>query len=158
MTPVLADLVTLSALPLRASESDFAADATGFTTTRFRRWYDHKYGKEQDRREWVKLHAMVGVKTNAIVAAEVTDWRKRDSPYFQPLLTATAKHFDVREVSAYKAYPSRADVRAAEDLGGTPTSRSRPGIPGTARRHSGRIVPAPRHRLGVGTDVRPVRF
>ena len=120
MGPVLADLVTLSALPLRAVETDFAADSMGFSTCRFIRWYDHKYGRDQDVREWKKLHAMVGVQTNVITAAEVSDWNRHDSPFFQPLLTATAKNFTVREVSADKAYLSKANVQAIEDAGGTP--------------------------------------
>lgn len=45
MTPVLKSLVELSALPLKGVESDFAADSTGFTTSRFVRWYDHKWGR-----------------------------------------------------------------------------------------------------------------
>ncbi len=80
MTPALRSLVTLSALPLKGVETDFAADSTGFTTCRFVRWYDHKWGKEMSKREWVKLHAMTGVRTNIVTAVEVTDLRGADSP------------------------------------------------------------------------------
>jgi SWIM zinc finger len=78
MTPILRSLVELSALPLKAVETDFAADATGFSTCRFVRWYDHKWGSEGDaksakKREWVKLHAMTGVRTNIVTAVEITD-------------------------------------------------------------------------------------
>jgi hypothetical protein len=72
MTPVLKGLVELSALPLKGVESDFAADSTGFTTCRFVRWYDEKWGKEKSKREWVKLHAMTGVRTNIVTAVEMT--------------------------------------------------------------------------------------
>ena len=44
LTPVLKTLITESSLPLQTVESDFAADSSGFTTSRFTRWYDHKYG------------------------------------------------------------------------------------------------------------------
>lgn len=44
MTPVLQDLIETSALPLRGVESDFAADSSGFTTSRFVRWFDRKHG------------------------------------------------------------------------------------------------------------------
>ncbi len=54
MTPVLKSLVSLSALPLKGVETDFAADSTGFTTCRFVRWYDHKWGKQQTKRGWNK--------------------------------------------------------------------------------------------------------
>jgi hypothetical protein len=63
MTPVLKGLVELSALPLKGVETDFAADSTGFSTCRFARWYDEKWGHEKTKREWIKLHAMTGVRT-----------------------------------------------------------------------------------------------
>lgn len=120
MTPVLRELVALSALPLKAVESDFAADSTGFTTSRFVRWYDHKWGKERTQHEWVKLHAMTGVRTNVVTAVEVSDWRGNDSPYFAPLLAQTAEHFGIRDVMGDKAYSSKANLQAVADLGGYP--------------------------------------
>src|SRR5262245_58657065 len=44
MTPVLESLIVRSSLPLRAVDVDFAVDSTWFGTSRFVRWYDHKYG------------------------------------------------------------------------------------------------------------------
>lgn len=120
MTPVLKGLVEISALPLKAVEQDFAVDSTGFTTSRFVRWYDHKWGKEMTKREWVKLHAMTGVRTNVVTSVELSDWRGNDSPYFAPLLAATAENFDIRDVSADKAYSSKANLQAVADIGGTP--------------------------------------
>lgn len=83
MTPVLKSLVALSALPLAGVESDFAVDSTGFSTCRFVRWYDHKWGKEKSKREWVKLHAMTGVRTNVVSSVEVSDYRSHDTNYFK---------------------------------------------------------------------------
>ncbi len=120
LTPVLQHLIRVSALPLRAVETDFAVDSTGFSTSRFVRWYSKKWGKETDNREWVKLHAMTGVTTNVVTAAEVTGWTAADTNYFRPLLAATAEQFDVAEVSADKAYLSHANVDAVEKHGATP--------------------------------------
>ena len=120
MTPILKDLVTLSALPLKAIETDFAVDSTGFSTCRYVRWYDHKWGKEMTKREWVKLHAMTGVRTNVVTAVEMTDWRGADSPQFAPLLATTAANFTLRDVTADKAYSSRKNLQAVADAGGTP--------------------------------------
>jgi len=120
MTPILTHLVTMSALPLKAVETDFAVDSTGFSTCRYVRWFDHKWGKEQVKREWVKLHAMTGVRTNVVTAVEMSDWRSNDSPHFRPLLAATAEHFDIRDVMGDKAYSSKANHIAVGDLGGTP--------------------------------------
>jgi hypothetical protein len=120
MTPVLRGLVELSALPLKAVETDFAVDSTGFSTSRFVRWYDHKWGKEMTKREWVKLHAMTGVRTNIVTSVELTDWRGADSPQFRPLVATTVTNFTLRDVTADKAYSSKANLQAVDDLGGTP--------------------------------------
>ena len=120
MTPILAGLVRLSALPLAGVEQDFAADSTGFSTCNYARWYDHKWGKEQVKREWVKLHAMTGVLTNVVTSVEVTGRGTHDSPLFRPLLAETAENFTIREVSADKAYSSKANLQAVDDLGATP--------------------------------------
>lgn len=136
MTPVLESLVTLSALPLKAVEQDFAVDSTGFSTCGYVRWYDHKWGKEQVKREWVKLHAMTGVRTNVVTSVEMTDWRGADSPQFRPLVAATAGYFSIREVSGDKAYSSRTNLQAVADLGGTAF------VPFKADPRSGGAVPA----------------
>lgn len=120
MTPVLRELVELSALPMRAVEQDFAVDSTGFTTCRFERWYDHKWGKERSQHKWVKLHAMTGVRTNVVTAVEITDGHSGDSPQFLPTLATTARNFPIREVSADKAYWAKKNMAAVDDLGGTP--------------------------------------
>jgi len=73
LTPYLNELITLSAVPLKSIESDFAVDSSGFSTGQFMRWLDVKYGTKEDRRQWLKLHLMVGVKTNIVTSVEVTD-------------------------------------------------------------------------------------
>jgi len=120
MTPALRSLVELSALPLRAVEQDFAIDSTGFSTCRWERWYDAKWGKERSRQSWVKLHAMCGVRTNIVTAVEISGGHGNDSPYLVPTLATTAQNFTIREVSADKAYSSKKNHAAVDDLGGTP--------------------------------------
>ena len=135
MTPVLKGLIELSALPLKGVESDFAADSTGFSTCRFVRWYDHKWGHEKSQREWVKLHAMTGVRTNVVTAVEMTlNHGEGSSDYrqFMPLLTQTAANFELRDVLADKAYSGKDNLQAVSDAGGTPfiPFRGSPAIPG----------------------------
>ena len=45
LTPILKALVEESASPLKAIESDFAVDSSGFATRTYERWFDAKYGK-----------------------------------------------------------------------------------------------------------------
>jgi hypothetical protein len=77
-------------------------------------------GKGAGKREWVKLHAMTGVRTNIVTAVELTDWRSNDTNYLRPTLATKAQNFTVREVSADKGYTSRKNMQAVADLGATP--------------------------------------
>ena len=60
-------------MPLKSVETDFAVDSVGFSTGQFMRWLDVKYGKEEDRRMWLKVHLMCGVKTNIVTSVEISD-------------------------------------------------------------------------------------
>src|SRR6266496_3328539 len=71
LTPILTRLIATASLPLAAVESDFAVDSTGFTTSRFHRWFDHKYGAIRQEHDWVKAHLICGVKTNVVTAVEI---------------------------------------------------------------------------------------
>ena len=148
MTPVLGELITLSALPLQGVEADFAMDSTGFSTCTYTRWYDHKWGREQKEHDWLKLHITTGVLTNIVTAVEVTPKNFHDTRVFRPMLAKTAENFPIREVSADKAYSSKANLQAVDDLGGVP------------------LIPFRNSRVGVGvvgpqsslfgvTDVQP---
>lgn len=71
LTETLKALVTASSLPLKAAETDFAVDSSGFSTSRFVRWYSKKHGRVTDNREWVKLHLMCGTNTKVVTGVEV---------------------------------------------------------------------------------------
>lgn len=120
MTPILKQLITLSSLPLKAIETDFAVDSSGFSTSRFVKWFNKKYGREVDNREWVKVHLMCGVNTNIVTSAEMSGWSAADTTLFRPLLDATAANFAISEVSADKAYLSHDNATAVEAVGARP--------------------------------------
>ncbi len=63
---------------------------------------------------------MCGVNTKTVAAVDISGWAANDTNYFVPLLERVAAHFDVREVSADKAYLSRKNLNAVESVGGTP--------------------------------------
>ena len=105
LTPHLYQLVTVSSLPLKAIETDFAVDSSGFSTGQFMRWLDVKYGKQEDRRMWLKVHLMCGVKTNIVTSVEISDGYANDYHYFKGLVARTGENgFKMKEVSADKAY------------------------------------------------------
>lgn len=120
LTDVLKSLIAASSLPLKAVETDFAVDSSGFSTCRYVRWFNKKYGREVDNRAWVKCHLMCGVNTKVVTAVDISGWAANDTTYFVPLVQATAEHFGIREVSADKAYLSRKNLSAVEAVGGMP--------------------------------------
>jgi transposase len=107
MTPYLKQLIGESSLPLKAVECDFAADSSGFATGQFSRWFDAKYGEEEQQRDWIKVHVMCGVKTNIVTSVEVSGRHANDTTFLRPLLETTTRNgFQVKEVSADKGYDS----------------------------------------------------
>jgi transposase len=120
LIPLLTTLVEESAAPLACVESRFAVDSTGFGTVTYRRWYDHKYGREMKEHGWVKAHACVGTTTNVITAIRVTDSDANDSPELPALVVSTDRRFNIAEVSADKAYLSHANLAAVESVGAVP--------------------------------------
>ena len=117
LTPLLEELIVKSALPLKAVEQDIAVDSSGFSTSVYDRWFDHKWGKERAEAQWVKAHIACGVRTNIITAVKVAEGHANDTRYFLPLLDATSANFDVREVSGDKAYLSKRNLAAVAALG-----------------------------------------
>jgi hypothetical protein len=61
---------------------------------------------------------MCGVNTKVVTAVDISGWTANDTNYFVPLVERTTRHFEVREVSADKAYLSRKNLNAVESVGG----------------------------------------
>jgi hypothetical protein len=121
LTPYLYELIKLSAAPLKSIESDFAVDSSGFSTGQFMRWLDVKYGTKEDRRQWLKLHLICGVKTNIVTSVEVSDGYAHDYPFFKPLVEQTAKiGFKMKEISADKGYLGATNMLASLQKGAIP--------------------------------------
>ncbi len=120
LTPLLKALIEQSASPMRAIETDFAVDSSGFATTTYNRWFDHKWGKVRSEAKWVKAHLMCGIKTHVVTSVEVTPTETADAPQLPNLVSTTAKTFTINEVSADKAYSSKKNLHAVQAVNGTP--------------------------------------
>ena len=121
LTPYLKQLIAESALPLQSVEDSFAVDSSGFSTTNYVRWFDVKYGKNEEWHDWLKMHLMVGTSTHIVTSVELSGATSHDSPFYKPLIDATAKAgFTMKEVSADKAYSSMKNLQATEAHGATP--------------------------------------
>jgi transposase len=120
VTPILHDLIVRSSLPLRSVEVDFAIDSSGFSTNKFTRWFDEKYGVTRQKAEWVKAHLTCGVKTNVVTAVVIGDKNLGDCPQLPALTNKTAENFTIREMSADKAYLSADNLQLIDARGGVP--------------------------------------
>ena len=121
LTGEIQRLITRSALPLRALETGFAVDSTGFGTQCFYRHYSAKYGHEQYSRDYLKLHAMIGTNTNVVTAAEVTDRDTHDYTPFAGLVeTTAAQPFTIEAIAADKAYSGRTNLEVVDGIGAFP--------------------------------------
>ncbi len=115
LTPYLKMLVEESSLPLVEIEKNFAVDASGLSTSQGFTWLHAKYTEPRliNKKDWLKIHICCGVKTNIISAVEVTERHEADSNYFESLVKDTVQNFEMTEVSADKAYLSKANLQTA---------------------------------------------
>ncbi len=120
LTPILNKLIELSSMPLAAVdiEREFAVDSSGFSTSRFARYFSYKHGRNMEHKEWIKIHLCCGVKTKIVTSVSVTEDHRNDSPELKPLVESTAERFKVEGVMADKAYSSRSNLQLVEEVGG----------------------------------------
>lgn len=134
LAPLLKTLVHESAAPLRAIETAFATDSTGFATNTYARWFDEKFGGEKKCQRWIKLHAQVGTLTHVIASVEATESNVGDSVMLAPLLASSVERgFNVRELSADKAYLSNDNLVAIEAAHAVPYIPFKSNNKGTGR-------------------------
>jgi hypothetical protein len=123
LTPILTNLIQLSALPLKDFETTFAVDASGLSSAFYSRWLDHRFGYQGENvkiHDWLKIHLICGVKSNIVTHIVVTGGYGPDSPVFPELVQETAKNFKIKEVCADRGYSGRKNVQAVFDVGGFP--------------------------------------
>ena len=63
LTPTIKELIAATSLAPATIELDFSMDSSGFGTTWFVKWFDHKCGKEVDSKACVR-HMVCDFKTN----------------------------------------------------------------------------------------------
>jgi transposase len=132
LTPILTDLIVKSSLPLKEIEDDFAFDSSGFTSSKFTRWFDVKYGKFCEEHTWVKAHIAAGTKTHIVTAVSIYDKNTNDSPIMPELLAKTAENFTIRQASADKQYASEKNFQAIASYGAEAYIKFRVGTTGSS--------------------------
>jgi len=120
VTPILTKMIEVTALPMKSVETSFACDSSGFSASRFDRWYDHKFGQHRIQRTWVKCHVFTGTTTNVITAVQIHGKDANDGVQLPSMLAITAQNFRVREVSADMAYSSKLNLATIDAFGAMP--------------------------------------
>lgn len=115
LTPYLQMMIEESSLPLTALEEDFAIDASGLSSSQGFTWHYAKYDEPRlmAKKNWVKIHICTGVLTNIVTAVKVTSQSVNDHGQFRELLENTGERFQMRSVSADKAYLSNHNLNVA---------------------------------------------
>lgn len=119
LTPILEELIRLSSLPLAKVESSFAVDSSGFSKSRFARYFSYKHGRDLKHKLWIKAHIICGVTTHIVTGVILSQENRNDYSYLIPLVEKTCQAFEVKEVLADKAYSGRTNHEFVAKLGGT---------------------------------------
>ena len=92
---------------------DLVFDSSGLSTTNNGTYMEHKWKKQ--RREYVKLHVSVDVKSKKIVSYKVTHGNSPDTKQFVPLFEDAKKHCTkIRRSHADKAYDDQRNFDCCE--------------------------------------------
>ena len=122
VTPILHTLIERTSLGMVAVETSFAVDSSGFSTSTYTRWFNTKYGHEQEAHDWFKVHLMCGTTTNIVTSVAITRRDVGDTTMFPPLVQTTMRNFPLAnaDIVADKAYSSRTNLEYVESMGANP--------------------------------------
>jgi len=113
-------LIALTILKVQGRETvNAAADSTGLSTNMYGRWYIAKYG-EGDRKQYIKLHAVVTADTGMpfFISAKVTEGTASDTAELEQMVSNV--DVAVGEMYLDGRYPSRLNAQAIADIGAVP--------------------------------------
>lgn len=120
LIPTLQKVVTLAALPVAVLEDSATIDSTGLACARYGTYRETLYGPRRAHREWVKLHALMGLRSKVIIAARVTPGNVHDTTQLPALLKDAQPYFHLQRILADKAYSSKKNIYTITAMGATP--------------------------------------
>lgn len=123
VTQILQNLYKLIAEPLFELETQFSPDATGISNKYGNvRWMNIRHTKKEakHRREYSKLHVIIGDKTNVICSAKITKGTQHENPLLKSLLNDMDKGWNIKEINADAGYLSKENVKAICNIGAKP--------------------------------------
>ncbi len=105
---ILDDLIWYSSLPLAPYETTCAIDATGMSLLNYKQWLKFDYSKPKGiKKDWRKIHALMGCKTNIFLAAYVTAGNVSDITMLEKVVGNRTLPFNFQDFVADKGYLSR---------------------------------------------------
>ncbi|MBI2628840.1 transposase [Candidatus Pacearchaeota archaeon] len=119
---LLQKILTISAMPLKELEDQFSIDSSGFGSYQYERWQRVRFSRsyEVSSRNYLKGHVCIGTRTNVIVSAEATYGNLSDVKQAPALLEKVGKNFNIKEVSADKAYNAHRIFEIIEEMNAKP--------------------------------------
>jgi hypothetical protein len=107
-------------------------DASGLTTSKKGNYIEDKWKKE--RREYLKLHIAVDVKSKQIVSFRITKGTVHDSKKFVPMIKEISKNNNITKTYADKAYDSTVNFNLLNKLHIEPVISIRKNASGRTRK------------------------
>jgi hypothetical protein len=107
-------------------------DASGLTTSKKGNYIEDKWKKE--RREYLKLHIAVDVKSKQIVSFRITKGTVHDGKKFIPMIKEISKNNNIAKVYADKAYDSTVNFNLLNKLHIEPVISIRKNASGRTRK------------------------
>lgn len=124
LSDLLNQLITITALPLKSVETDFALDSSGFGSYQYERWirvrFQRALEKEYSKRNYVKAHIAIGTTTQIITAVEITPGNFSDTKQLPLLVNRTHENFEPKRWTADKGYSSRKNMQLIGSLEAVP--------------------------------------
>jgi hypothetical protein len=120
LTPLLRQIIPITALPFWGWDRRFAVDSTRIRTVLHLIGADRKVVMWGDKPLYklIKLHLASGLSSLSVVSARVTGWTVPDVLYLRPLLEdASRSGFVIHSVTADRGYVSKENHQYIDDLG-----------------------------------------
>ncbi len=109
-----------------------AVDSTGFSLSKTSKWFDIRVRRENQKRDFLKLHVAIDVDTGLIQAFSVSAWKVADTTEFKHLLKALPR---IGKCLGDKGYSSRVNCTLVLKKGGMPYLMFKSNAAGKAKGH-----------------------
>lgn len=116
----LQKLIELTSELFSEIEHHMATDATGISTTCYSSWYSIRVCKKSKRKDHLMIHISIGANSNVVVALDVCTKKGGDNVIFRSHVKRVERHFDVEDWSGDRAYLTRENCNAVNEIGAKP--------------------------------------